>query len=283
MAQQHINTGTPPSGTDGDTNRTAWGKAEANFNELYTNVTALLADMAGLVPGSSGVISGLQLVWLSGNSYRLESGYAYIPSVEGVVAVPSAITKNGQVLNPNTWYHLYLFQGAGGSGDCELSATAPAAPYSGTARAKSGDTSRRYLGSVRTNSAGNMLQFVHGPSSGKVSYLGIDNSSKNVLSNGSATSATTISCAALVPVTGTHVDFLLSNVSDKTCVTSNSTAALPLGAGAGNQYFGYANPTNDAFVPAHPVNSSQAINYRLLTAPTSGGVFIDVLGYNFER
>ncbi|HEY1138769.1 MAG TPA: hypothetical protein VGE88_00985 [Lysobacter sp.] len=38
MTQQHINLGTPPAGTDGDTNRTAWGKTEANFSELYSLV-----------------------------------------------------------------------------------------------------------------------------------------------------------------------------------------------------------------------------------------------------
>ncbi len=36
MAQQHINLGTPPSGVDGDTDRAAWQKAEANFTDLYT-------------------------------------------------------------------------------------------------------------------------------------------------------------------------------------------------------------------------------------------------------
>ncbi len=35
MAQEHINLGTPPSGVDGDTDRQAWTKAEANFNDLY--------------------------------------------------------------------------------------------------------------------------------------------------------------------------------------------------------------------------------------------------------
>ncbi len=35
MAQQHINLGTPPSGVDGDTDRAAWVKAEANFTDLY--------------------------------------------------------------------------------------------------------------------------------------------------------------------------------------------------------------------------------------------------------
>jgi hypothetical protein len=36
MAQQHINLGTPPQGVDGDTNRGAWVKAEANFTDLYS-------------------------------------------------------------------------------------------------------------------------------------------------------------------------------------------------------------------------------------------------------
>ncbi len=35
MAQQHINLGTPPQGVDGDTDRQAWVKAEANFTDLY--------------------------------------------------------------------------------------------------------------------------------------------------------------------------------------------------------------------------------------------------------
>jgi hypothetical protein len=36
MAQEHINLGTPPAGVDGDTNRAAWIKAEANFTDLYS-------------------------------------------------------------------------------------------------------------------------------------------------------------------------------------------------------------------------------------------------------
>jgi hypothetical protein len=35
MAQQHINLGAQADGKDGDTNRQAWAKTEANFNELY--------------------------------------------------------------------------------------------------------------------------------------------------------------------------------------------------------------------------------------------------------
>lgn len=43
MAQQNINPGTPPTGADGDTNRTAWAKAQSNFSELYAIAQGFLA------------------------------------------------------------------------------------------------------------------------------------------------------------------------------------------------------------------------------------------------
>lgn len=46
MAQQHLNFGTAPAGTDGDTLRTALGKVEANTTELYTNVANNAAAIA---------------------------------------------------------------------------------------------------------------------------------------------------------------------------------------------------------------------------------------------
>ncbi|HEY1140084.1 MAG TPA: hypothetical protein VGE88_07755 [Lysobacter sp.] len=58
MTQQHINLGTAPAGTDGDTARTAWVKAESNFNELYSLVgfrqgTYAARPAAGTVPEGS--------------------------------------------------------------------------------------------------------------------------------------------------------------------------------------------------------------------------------------
>lgn len=58
MAQQHIQLGTPPAGTDGDTARQAFSKAEANFSELYD-----LADQSGEdIAAATGRILGNNLL-----------------------------------------------------------------------------------------------------------------------------------------------------------------------------------------------------------------------------
>lgn len=49
-AQQTITLGTAPSGTGGDSNRTAFGKVNANFTELYTSVADLTEDLTLLQP-----------------------------------------------------------------------------------------------------------------------------------------------------------------------------------------------------------------------------------------
>ncbi|WP_460420841.1 hypothetical protein [Pseudomonas sp. ZL2] len=62
MAKQTINLGTPPTGVGGDTPRSAFGKAQANFDELY-GVTgnlksAAFAAIVGTVSQAGGVPSG---------------------------------------------------------------------------------------------------------------------------------------------------------------------------------------------------------------------------------
>lgn len=49
-AQQTIDLGTAPRGTDGDTNRAAFTKVNANFTELYTSVADLTEDLTLLQP-----------------------------------------------------------------------------------------------------------------------------------------------------------------------------------------------------------------------------------------
>lgn len=113
--------------------------------------------------GAGGVppdyIAGLVPKWVSATSLSVSPGKAYIPSLSDALAVPSAITKTSLSLSASTWYHLYLFSN-GGTPDLEVSTTAPEPdPYAGTARTKDEVTSRRYLGSIRTDASGNILPF----------------------------------------------------------------------------------------------------------------------------
>lgn len=227
-------------------------------------------------------ISGLKMVWGSANSLSVTSGAAFISSLGRVLRSTSTLTLSGLSLTASTWYHIYLYDNAG-TAAIECVTTAPAAPYFGTARAKTGDTSRRYVGSVKTDGSGNVLQFQHDARNNKISYLGTDYLPRNILSFGKATSTTNISCAAIIPVTAISIDILLTNAdASATAETSNSSAALPMGSGTGHSYFGYASPNSGAGIPNHPVDSSLQINYMNLSTST-GGLYIDLNGYAFER
>ena len=52
MSQQHIKLGMQADGRDGDTNRAAWEKTEANFNELYGGALNVLAFKNLLINGN---------------------------------------------------------------------------------------------------------------------------------------------------------------------------------------------------------------------------------------
>lgn len=230
----------------------------------------------------AGYIDGLKMVWNSATSISVTSGAMYIQSLSKVVAFPSTLTLSGLSLTASTWYHLYGYLSSG-TPTLELVTTAPAAPYSGTARSKTGDTSRRYIGSIRAASGGSIVQFQHDSANNGVSYLGADYSLRNLLNNGTTGTLTTISATSIVPVTGMAIDILVTNVSNQVFISSNSTAALPLGSGAGSSYYGFANSNTGVGVPKHPVDTSQAFTYKLLATATAGGAYIDLNGYTYER
>lgn len=58
MTKQVIEIGTPPSGNDGDTNRDASIKINANFTELYTAISQIVRGPAQAVGGEVAVFSG---------------------------------------------------------------------------------------------------------------------------------------------------------------------------------------------------------------------------------
>lgn len=70
MAQQHINLGTQSDGKDGDTNRVAWAKAEANFGELYGGALAAPSFKNLIVNGGFDI-------WQRGTSGFATTGYFY--------------------------------------------------------------------------------------------------------------------------------------------------------------------------------------------------------------
>ncbi|MGC1549082.1 MAG: hypothetical protein WA777_11185 [Rhodanobacter sp.] len=238
------------------------------------NVKALLG---ALVP--PGYLDGLQLQWVNGTALTVTSGAAYISSLGRVLRVPNAITKNGIVLTASAWYHVYLlFNGA--SVDIEVVTTAPAAPYNGVARAKTGDASRRYLGSVRTNASAQITKFYHDPIHDRVMYLtDINDPNLMVLSNGQAASAfTSVSMATGMPPTARLASIFCENSDTANYVSvNNSESTVPTA-----DILFYVRPVKQPLVAEVITSSNQAIQYRYQGAP-SGGFTIWITGYTYER
>jgi len=222
-----------------------------------------------------GYIDGLQMQWVSATAVTVSSGRAYIPSLGYYLDAPNAIALTGLVLTASTFYHLYLYSNAG-TPAIECVTTAPDVPYSGTARAKTGDTSRRYLGSVLADASGNLTNFMHGSDGFVVWRLDTRNAPFRAVSAGVATVATTVSLSAAVPAT--------ANVAKLNCLDTDNTATLELGNSLASVFPIHVIRPITGVPLSFPIDASQSIQYALSPAPASGGAaFIDILGYGLSR
>ncbi len=265
MVRQVIDTTTNNGTYIGDPAKVAFGKANDNFAELY-----------GLTAGLRPYIVGFRAQYTAVNGLTFGSGAAYIPGVNAVVQAPAALTAANLSLQPSTWYHGYLYLN-GTTPALEVSATAPSAAYAGLARTKSGDTSRRYLGSVKTDINGAIIPFVV-ETSGAFRYLiGNPLAPLRVLANGKATSRTAVSLAGAIPVSAVGGLFLISNTDTALFAnlsvpgaTSSAVVGIAPGGGLAGQ-----------FVP-HPTDETQRLDYFYSSTPANG-VYIDVLGFTVGR
>lgn len=224
-----------------------------------------------------GYIDGLKMQWVSANAVTVGSGAAYIPSLGRVVRASTAIALSGLALAASTWYHVYLYLNAG-TPTIECVTTAPAAAYYGTARTKTGDTSRRYIGSVLANASGNVCAFLHAGNA--IKYLENANAAPFiVLTAGTATSPTNVSCSGAVPVTGTLASLVCLNADTSVMVSmSNSSAAFTLTSSAYLTFVYHGSTSSMDF----PLDSSQQFNYMFASAPT-GTMYVRAVGYVYER
>lgn len=246
----------------------------------YYHLTAAQSASAATI-STSGHINGLGMLWDSATSVSFYSGTVAIQSLGSLLTFPSMITKAGLVLSASTFYHCYAYSNAG-TPDIEIVTTAPAAPYNGTARSKAGDTSRRYVGSILTNSTSQILNFKHIAQPGTVLYRNRqDLAPFRPLAAGSAIVETPVSLAGCIPLTAAAAQVRLFNNNTSVATffsTSDDSAAGPPSSGIAAVPGG-----GNAYIP-FPVDSAQAITYWNQTAPTAGqGAFVDVYGYYFER
>jgi len=234
------------------------------------NVKALAGAL--LPPGH---IDGLKMLYASANALTVKSGAAFIQSLGRTVFAPADIALTGLTLAASTWYHLYLYLN-GAVPAVEVVTTAPAAAFNGTARSKTGDASRRYVGSVLTDASAAIVPFVHLPAVAQVMYKS-PLPSLRVLSAGAAITPTLVQCSAFVPTTALAITarFLNQGASGATLYVAGGDVTVSTSAGAVAIASG-----GTAFGPC-PVDASQQLAY--VNQATGGVSYIDITGYFYER
>ncbi len=243
----------------------------------YKDDTGLVTPMSGQ-PIPAGYIDGLKMEWVSGTQIRFTSGSAYIPSLGRALALAAAVTKT-PTLAANTWYHNYVYDNAG-STDVEVSTTVPAAPYNGTARAKTGDSSRRYIGSFRTDGTGAIISFLH--EGRKIIYRNSWAPSNRFLSGGTSTTPVVVSAAAfaspisrmlalMAQATSTNASYSLSTPDD---VTGTYAQVINIETAPAGGTF--------TIVTDFPLGTAQQLQYSFGSTP-NGAAFLNACGYYFDR
>lgn len=206
------------------------------------------------------------------NSLVFSTGTAYVPGLSRRVTITSAITLSGLALTAATWYYAYLYDNAGVAA-VELVTTAPSTAYMGTARTKTGDTTRRFIGSFKSTNAGGVgvLGFVC-TMDGFITYN--DNmivSPYRILPAGAATSTTAVSAAGVVPLTTRSV---------KVNLTNNGTPVGGITAPTFNVYL-CAQPAGGRGVYNTFVDDNLSIWY--MNGGGGGAITLDVVGYGNDR
>lgn len=220
-------------------------------------------------------IQGFEMVWDATNRVLVSKGSCYIPSLGYVQDFDQELTVTAS-LSANTWYYVYAYMN-GSTPTGEFSTTAPVI-YHGWARYKNGENNKRYIGAVLTNASGHIYKFSHDAQANKIHYLDQqDGSPFRVLSNGSATTETTVTITSVVPP-GTHFIYFHATNTNSTflLVFGNSIDNVSLPSG----YVVAIGNGKDAYVE-FPTDTTPAFTYAL--QGSGGGAYVDVFGYTYKR
>jgi hypothetical protein len=233
---------------------------------------------------ASTTVEGMQLIWNSANSLSLGTGSCYAENGD-FIDITSSLTASSLSLANSTWYHKYVYLNSG-TPAMEVVTTAPVA-WKGKARSKTGDTSRRYVGSVKTDGSGNIYKFHHNIMMNSIIY---QNAAPNAspfrcLAGGTSVAASsdankTVDLSAVIPVTSTLAHLRGTNISDQVAYINSdvsvSTTSFQTVLVAGNVI-------QTSIISPTPTDSSQKVYYILGGTAGVGGLNIDIYGYYYDR
>lgn len=224
-------------------------------------------------------IIGMKLIWNSATSISVDVGSCYAQNSDFIKAT-SVLTASGLSLSASTWYHAYVYLSAGAPA-VEVVVNGPT-QWKSDAYSKTGNTSRRYVGSIKTDASGNIYKFTHSADTNYVAYekFSSDVLPFRVLPGGVATTPTAVSLSGIIPITSFLALVRFTNTADMPLFSSDdggvsstqNTLALSVG-----------NVSAQSAFATHPLDASQQFWYAYPAAPTTGAAYLDVLGYYFNR
>lgn len=197
-------------------------------------------------------------------------------NINGVVrrSTGNLVVSTG-TLTVNAWYHVYLYWG-GSSVAAEIVSTPPTvAAY--PAFTKQGDTSRRYIGSIRTNAAGALIPQIS--TDGLTTYLVDAATNSRLVAGGVATTATVFSAASRAYNDNT-LSLRLACSNGDTTASNSSLAVWSLGGTSRN---GTLVSPGTRVVQDIPCTNPSVCYYQMTTTPSKAAAFIDLIGYSYAR
>jgi hypothetical protein len=245
--------------------RTTLGAAKSGANSDITALSGLTVALTSTQGGvGDGYIDGLIPLWLNATSITITPGSAYIPSLAKCITSP-VVTLSGLSLSSNTWYYLYIYNNSG-TAAYELSTTVPAG-YSGTAKVKTGDSSRRFISALRAGNSG-LRPFVWAYD--YVNYIDM-NALYPILNNGTATGATVVSGVSAIPPTTRRSLMQVYSAIGNTLNIGIAFDTMLLSV------------TQNTRVLAPIICTAEQVFVYVHAGTVTGGTILDIRGYGSER
>ena len=212
--------------TTADTLISAFGKIEYRLALDDAKVTYPgLPTIAQIGARSSqDFIVGLVPYYVDSTHIGITAGSAYIPSLSGIATLAADTSTAVTSIAAATNYHVYLTS----TGTIEIATTAPADPYFGTARAKTSDTTRRYLGTFRTApAAATLLPFSCAITGGNA--LEIKEDFGSIVTGVTTDAVTVYSGDFAIPVSGNYVTHLFVSALVTLVAADDTWQSIKLG------------------------------------------------------
>jgi len=221
------------------------------------------------------IITGAKLVWNSTTSISVNTGSFFTESGD-YINITTTLTLSSLSLSASTFYHVYGYL-SGGVAAIEAVTTAPVA-WKGTAYSKTGDTSRRYLGTILSDASSNVYSFEHMINRMVYKLYRSTAAPFLVLSAGTSTSAASIDLSGVVPVTARLATCRFFQTADKVVSVSENNSV------ASTQNTVRIAASSVAYVVQDvAMDTNNDIWYIYDSAVGSGSLTVYVVGYHFDR